>query len=440
MSQTVLNELQRIAKVASENKDFQFRNLATRLTEELLHLAYQKVRKDGATGVDKVTAQEYAHDLNANISNLHRKLKEQKYKAPKIRRTWIPKENGGSRPLGIPTFEDKVAQKAVSILLESIYEQDFYDFSYGYRPGKRLQETLEPIRKQCMQNGIKHIIDADIEGYFENLDHHQLKEFLKQRVVDGRIRNLIGRWLRAGVQDGDKVDYPKAGTPQGGVISPLLANIYLHYVLDEWFVEQVKPRMKGKVFIVRVADDFIIGCELKEDAQRIMEVLPKRMAKYGLTINEAKTKLADFSKPSGNAKKGKVTFDFIGFRLYWGKSRNGKWIVKVKTSPKRVTRILKHIRVWCKTHRHEPVKQQHVALRTKLLGHYNYYGVSFNLPSLSTVCREAERCWFTWLNRRGGKRRNWEQWRRTIGANLPLPRPRIRYSFFQQPPGQLSFT
>lgn len=257
MAQTLYSELERIARVASESKDFNFRSLATRLTEELLILAYRRLRKDGAAGVDGVTAREYEQELEANISNLHARLKEQKYKAQPVRQCLIPKGDGKYRTLGLPALEDKIVQKAVTILLEPIYEVDFYDFSYGYRPGKKLQDTLKVIREKCMAAGMRYIIDADIEGFFDNLSHEELRNFLKRRVSDGGILRLVGKWLNAGIRTGGEVKKVKAGVPQGGVISPLLANIYLHYVLDDWFVKEVQPRMKGRTFLIRVADDCV---------------------------------------------------------------------------------------------------------------------------------------------------------------------------------------
>lgn len=429
MLQTVSSERQRIAKIAKADKEFCFRNLATRITKELLYRAYSEVRKDGAAGVDGQTAGEYSLNLKDNINDLHQRLKEQKYRAPKIRRAWIPKSGKEFRPLGIPTFEDKVVQRAVYLLLEPIYEEDFYEFSYGYRPGKKLHEAQEYIRKQCMFGGARYIIDADISGYFDNINHTQLREFLKKRVADGGIHRLIGKWLNAGVVDQQQVTYPEAGTPQGGVISPLLANIYLHYVLDEWFVKQVKPRMRGRVFVVRVADDFIIGCEYEQDAQRIMAVLPKRMSRYGLTLHATKTSLKDFGKPSPGKTKGKASFDFLGLRYYWGKSRTNKWVVKVKTSPKRLARTLKRINQWCKKNRHAPLKLQSEKLNAMLRGHYNYYGVTFNSRSLQLVYHRTEEIWHFWLSRRGDKRWTWANMVNVLKQLFPLLQPRIVHSY-----------
>jgi len=226
MLKTMSNELQRIARVAAGNKEFQFRNLATRITKEWLYEAYRQVRKNGATGVDEVTSEQYAESLDSNLSALYQKLREQKYKAPKVRRSWIPKD-GGKRPLGIPTFEDKIVQKAVEMLLTAIYEEDFYDFSYGYRKGKKLHDAVEVIKQQSQFGNANYIIDADISGYFENISHKHLREFLGQRILDGSIHRLIGKWLNAGILEDGDVYYPESGTPQGGVISPVLANIYI---------------------------------------------------------------------------------------------------------------------------------------------------------------------------------------------------------------------
>lgn len=431
MTQIVSRELQRIARVAAENKDFCFKNLATRITKELLYRAYREVRKDGAVGVDGQTGKEYGETLEANINSLHQRLREHRYLAPKVKRSWIPKSEKELRPLGIPTFEDKVVQKAVYLLLEPIYEADFYEFSYGYRPRKRLHECKEYIRKQCMFKGMRYIIDADISGYFDNIDHAHLREFLKRRVVDGGIHSLIGKWLNAGVLDQGEVTYPESGTPQGGVISPLLANVYLHYALDEWFVKIVTPRMRGQVFLARVADDFIIGCQREEDAKRIMEVLPKRMAKYGLTIHPTKTSLKDFGIPKPGEAKGRGTFDFLGLSYYWGRTRKGRWVVQVKTAPKRLARTLKRIAKWCKENRHAPLRKQYEKLSAQLRGHYNYYGVTFNARSLWQVHWQTTAIWLKWLNRRGGRRWTWQKWHILLRRYFPLPRPRIVHSFMR---------
>ena len=425
MAQTTSTKIQWIAERAKD-ESYVFASIAHHITEELLHLSHQQVRKDGAAGVDGETAKEYGKELTSKIKGLHERLRGCRYEAPPVRRAWIPKE-GGKRPLGIPTFEDKIVQRAVVNLLEGIYENDFYEFSYGYRKGRSSHQALEYLRERCAKGRMRWLIDADIKDYFTSIDHEQLREFLSHRISDGGIHRLIGKWLNAGVLEEGKMFYPDKGTPQGGVISPLLANLYLHYVLDEWFEKEVKPRLKGKAFLVRVADDFVIGCELEQDAKRIMEVLPKRMLKYGLTIHATKTKLVDFRKPTGG-KKGASTFDFLGFRHYWGKSREGYWVLKKKTAPSRLKRTLKSINQWCRFHRHDAVGQQHAMLKRKLQGHYNYYGITFNLKALQSVYFCVRRLWRKWLCRRGSKPLTWERYE-GIMQSFPLPLPRIVHPF-----------
>jgi len=412
---------------SAKNREWTFRTLAHHINPELLHDSYRRVRKDAAPGIDGQTAKEYEANLEANLQALYERLKEQKYRAPVARRVWIPKDENGKRPLDLTTFEDKIVQRAVVTLLEGIYEEDFYDFSYGYRKGKGCHEAITALWRETM-SGMRWIIDADISSYFTTINHKHLRDFLGKRVEDRSIIRLIGKWLNAGVLEDRTLSYPEQGTPQGGVISPLLANIYLHYVLDEWFVKEVEPRLKGKAYIIRVADDFIIGCQYEEDARRIMEVLPKRMNKYGLALNAEKTRLLDFSRPRLDEKKGKSTFDFVGFRHYWSKSRKGNWVVKRKTIPKRQRRTMHRIRDWCRSNRHKSIKEQHKKLCQKLRGHYNYFGVTFNSQAIHVVYRWAQRQWHKWLNRRGGKSRSWNDFKRGIGNSFPFPPPRIYHS------------
>ena len=422
--------LQWIAERA-KSKGFKYWTLAHHITTELLRDSYQRLRKDAAPGVDKQTAEEYAKDLATNLEALQERLRAQRYRAPAIRRVWIPKEEGGvkCRPLGLPTFEDKIVQRSVVTLLEGIYEEDFYDFSYGYRRGKSCHQALQALWQQTM-DGMRWIIDADISDYFSSIDHASLREFLGRRVEDRGIIRLIGKWLNAGVLEEETLTYPEQGTPQGGVISPLLANIYLHYVLDEWFEKEVKPRLSGRAFLVRVADDFVMGCEYEGDARRIMEVLPKRMEKYGLTMHPEKTRLMDFREPGPKESKGKSTFDFVGFRHYWRKSRKGNWVVARKTAPKRLRRTMRRIKEWCRKNRHLPVKEQHRVMSAKLRGHYNYFGITGNSRALAVVHNWATLQWWRWLNRRGGRLKSLRTFCSTILASFPLPRPRVVHSVY----------
>jgi len=274
------------------------------------------------------------------------------------------------------------------------------------------------------------LIDADVRKYYDTVDFKHLRAFLDKRVRDGVIRRLIDKWLKAGVWEEGQVRYPSCGTPQGGVISPLLSNVYLHEVLDRWFEEVVKPRLKGRAFLVRFADDFVIGCELRRDAERIMAVLAKRFAKYGLTIHPEKTRLVDFRKPDRTGRREKPeTFDFVGFTHYWGRSQNGTRVVKQRTAKDRMQRTIGAVGDWCREHRHWPIPAQAEALAAKLRGHFTYYGVSGNSPQLARVRYCTARVWRKWLNRRTrGDPMNWDAFQRRILANHPLPPARILWT------------
>lgn len=427
-SQTVSTKLHQIAEQAREHPERIFTSLAHLVDVDLLRAAYCLTRKDGATGVDGVTAPAYAEKLEENLTGLHARLRAQQYKAPPVKRGWIDKEDGSKRPLGIPVFEDKVAQRAVNMVLSAIYEQDFYDFSYGFREGRSPHQALKALREQCYKKNIRWIIDADITKFFDNLNHGLLRDIIKQRVNDGGLLRLIGKWLNAGILEGATLSYPKQGTPQGGVISPLLANIFLHTVLDEWYVKEIQPRLKGRSFLIRFADDFVIGCELEEDARRIMAVVPKRFGRYQLTIHPQKTVLVDFRSPDWRKKteSSQHTFDFLGFTHYWAKSRKGNWAIKRKTAAKRLRRSMKAIWQWCHDNRHWSLPEQHKIMSAKLRGHYQYYGIRGNYRMLNLVYQCATKSWRRWLGRRSRDGYlTWEEFEEKVLKILPLPPPRI---------------
>ncbi|MBT8406075.1 MAG: group II intron reverse transcriptase/maturase [Deltaproteobacteria bacterium] len=426
-SQLIRTKLQGLAQQAKDYPESVFTTLVHHIDVEWLGEAYRRTNKQSAGGVDGVTAQGYGAKLEENLAGLHERLRNGRYQAPPVERVWLEKEDGRKRPIGKPTFEEKIVQRAVVMVLEAVYEQDFYDFSHGFRPGHSPHQALKQLREESRKQQISWIVDADVQGYFDEIPHDQLREMIKRRVNDGGIMRLIGKWLKAGVMEEGRVSYAGKGSPQGGVISPLLANIYLHYVLDEWYDQEVKPRLKGKSYLIRYADDFVIGCELESDAQRIMAVLPKRFGKYGLRIHPEKTKLVRFERPSQKEKKDDQngTFDFLGFTHYWGRSRQGQWVIKRKTAHKRQRRSLKAIWHWCKTNRHRSVREQHQQLSLKLRGHYQYYGLRGNYRQLAQVYEAVKRSWFYWLRRRNRKPRLKGERFGDILRVLPLPTPRI---------------
>jgi group II intron reverse transcriptase/maturase len=425
-SQTISTQLQQIAAQAVGYPDMVFTTLAHKIDVDFLREAHRLTRKDKAAGVDGVTAQEYAVNLEENLHNLHERLRNRRYIAPPVERAWLEKEDGSKRPIGKPTFEDKIVQRAVVMLLGAIYEHQFYDFSYGFRQGRSAHQALDELRQRSNTMNIGWIVDADVSGFFDNLDHKLLREFIKRRVNDGGMLRLIGKWLKAGVLEEEVLTYPEKGTPQGGVVSPMLANIFLHYVLDEWFVKDVKPRMKGRCFLIRFADDFVIGCEWEEDARRILEVLAKRFARFGLTIHPQKTALVMFKRPPSNEpKSGNGTFDFLGFTHFWAKSRRGNWVIKRKTATKRLRRAMKSLWQWCRHHRHLPLKEQHRILCLKLQGHFQYYAIRNNSRLLGKFYRHAQKAWRYWLSRRSNTSYiRWEKFERLL-RTYALPRPRI---------------
>jgi group II intron reverse transcriptase/maturase len=338
---------------------------------------------------------------------------------------YIPKGDGSRlRPIGIPTVEDKILQRAVTMVLEPVYEQEFIDGSYGFRPARSAHDALDAIDKKAWKMGGGWVLEADIEGFFDAVDHAKLQEFFRQRVSDGVLVRLIGKWLKAGVLEEGQLSRPDTGTPQGGVISPLLANIYLHEVLDRWFLQEVQPRLQGEAHLVRYADDFVIIFKQESDARRVMDVLPKRFAKYGLRLHPEKTRLLEFEKPGAGGGSKPGSFDFLGFRHYWAKSRKGSWVLKTKTSPQRMSRTLKAITQWCRDNRHRPVREQHRILSAKLRGHANYFGRVGNSKALAAVRNWAQIIWRKWLGRRNNRPLLWERFNAML-RRYPLPALRL---------------
>lgn len=425
-SQTISTKLQRIAEQARAYPETAFTTLVHLIDEAYLREAFDRLNRGAAPGVDGVTMKEYAKNLEANLADLYERLRSKQYRATPVKRIWLDKADGRKRPIGITTLEDKIVQRAVVMILEAIYEEEFYDFSYGFRSGRNPHQALHELRERCMGMNGGWVIDVDVQGYFDNIPHGKLIEVVKERVNDGGMIRLIGKWLNAGVMEEGSVSYAEKGTPQGGVISPILSNIYLHHVLDRWFVEEVKPRMKGEAYLIRYADDAVIVCELEEDAKRIMRVLPKRFGRFGLTVHPKKTKLVRFKRPGGGDEgKGNGTFDFLGFTHYWTKSRRGYWVVKRKTIGKRMRRAIKGFWQWCRENMHEPIKEQYKKLSQKLRGYYQYYAIRGNYRALERVYESVRRAWHYWLRRRDRRKAlTWEKYEEMLDLFL-LPRPRI---------------
>jgi RNA-directed DNA polymerase len=432
---------ERIANIAGERPELGFTSLAHLIDIYWLRAAYNRTRKDGATGLDGQTGKDYEAHLQGNLQSLLDRAKSGRYVAPPVRRAYIPKAGSATetRPLGIPTFEDKVLQRAVTMVLETIYEQDFLDCSYGFRPGRSAHQALEALWQQTMKRGGGWIVEVDIRKFFDTIHHDHLREFLKRRVRDGVLLRLIDKWLKAGVLEDGYVTHPETGSPQGGVISPMLSNVFLHYVLDEWFVREAQPRLKGPSFLIRYADDFVMGFTHEADARRVMDVLPKRFEKYGLTLHPEKTRLVPFERPTdcpqrpGTPERTPAgTFDLLGFTHYWGRSRSGHWVVKRKTSKSRFNRGLKALAQWLRKERHSELADQHRTLSQKLRGHFAYYGITGNADALKRFRRGAIGLWRKWLSRRNRDGpMSWDRMYRLLKRH-PLPPAIVVHSVYRQ--------
>lgn len=425
-SENISTQQQRIAELARRVRDEPLNTLSHHMDIDWMKEAFRRTRKDGATGIDGQSAKAYQQNLEGNLEALLARAKAGTYQAPPVRRVHIPKGNSGTRPIGIPTFEDKVLQRAVAMLLEPVYESEFHDTSHGFRPERSPHTALDSFWKQMMAMGGGWVLEVDVKKFFDTLDHRRLREIVRQRVGDGVVLRLIGKWLQAGVMEHGQLSWPDAGTPQGGVISPLLANIFLHTVLDEWFENTVRPRLKGRAFLVRFADDFVIGFAREEDARRTHGVLPLRLEKYSLTVHPEKTRLLPF-RPPRNAGHPE-SFSFLGFTHFWSRSLKGRWVIKRKTAKDRFSRALRRVAQWCREQRHLKVKQQHLELSAKLRGHYGYYGITGNSESLARFKHEVVYVWWKWLNRRSQRRSMpWERLTAMLKRH-PLPRPQAVHS------------
>ena len=421
----------RIAELARTCPDMVFTTLHHHIDLDWMTVALNLTRADGAVGIDGVTATDYETDAEANLLDLMGRMKSGRYRAPPVRRHYIPKADGGQRPLGIPTYEDKVAQRAILMLLEPIYEADFLPCSYGFRPGHSAHGALKDLRAGLAGEGLVWVIDADISKYFDSIDHKHLRGFLDQRINDGVVRRMIDKWLAAGVLDNGALQRTEDGTPQGGVISPILANIFLHHVLDVWMKEDVAPRV-GAHRLVRYADDFVIAFRNRRDGERVLSALGKRLARFGLTLHDGKTRFVDFRPMhrQGGGHDGQDKFDFLGFTHLWGKSRRGRLVVRQFTARDRLARAAKSIWNWCKGNRHLPLHEQHGHLVRVIRGHCGYYGLTGNGKQLSQFRRAVVRSWHRWLGRR--HRDGSMPWARMteILTLFPLPQAKVVHSIY----------
>ncbi len=414
--------MQGIAEKAKSQKGYRFRNLYGMLNEQLLWECWRDIRKDAAYGVDEVSAQDYQQHLGENIRNLVERLKRRRYRAKLIRRHYIPKGEGQWRPLGIPAVEDKLLQLAVLRILEAIFEQDFLRCSYGYRPRVGALDAVDWLTIKLQFGRYHYVVEADIKGFFDHIDHNWMLRMLAERIDDRALLRLIRKWLKAGVLEADgKVVHPAMGTPQGGIVSPILANVYLHYALDLWFQRVLKPRCRGEACLIRYADDFVCAFEKKEDAQRFYREVRERIRKFGLEVVAEKTRVIAFSR----LEPGNGSFEFLGFEFRWGNDRSGREHLKRRTSRKKLRSSLKGFTDWCKENRHLKLRVLFEQLNSKLRGYYNYYGVHGNYGSLKQFFSSAMRILMKWLNRRSQRRSyNWSGFTAVL-QHFQVKRPRV---------------
>ena len=416
--------LRGIAKRAKEDPKYRFGNLYSLLNEENLAWCFPQLNQKAAPGVDAVDWTAFKTDLAGNVSLLATSLKEKQYKAKLVRRRNIPKPGGKLRPLGIPVISDKLVQTAVAQILSAIYEQDFLACSHGYRRGKGPQRAALELSQRLHRGRFRWVVDADIKGFFDHIDHEWLLKMLAHRINDRAFLGLIGKWLKAGILEEDgRVVYPVTGTPQGGVVSAVLANIYLHYALDLWFEKVVKPRCKGDVMLIRFADDFVCCFQYSEDERRFSKVLGKRLGKFGLELSVEKTKVIRFTRFE---TENNNSFTFLGFEYRWGLSRTGKPLVTMHTSKQKFRAALAAILSWIKKERSRfGTSALLIKLGQKLQGHWNYYGVSGNYDMLNKFYRLVCRMVFKWMNRRTQKKScNWTGFKEML-SYFKVPRPRI---------------
>jgi group II intron reverse transcriptase/maturase len=418
-----------VREAARRDKGLKFTALLHHVNERLLLDSFHLLKKEAAPGVDDMTWSEYEQGVEARITDLHGRVHRGAYRAQPSRRVYIPKPDGRQRPLGIAALEDKIVQQAVAAVLNQMYEEDFLGFSYGFRPGRGTHDALDALSAAIMTKRVSWILDADIRGFFDNISHEKLIELLELRIADRRIIRLIQKWLKAGVSEDGQWSETKVGTPQGAVISPLLANIYLHYVLDQWVMEWRRKNAFGDVIIVRYADDFVLGFQYRKEAERFLEQLRKRMADYGLELHSDKTRLIQFGRFAAEDRKrdgkGKPeTFDFLGFTHICGTiHKSGKFTVHRKTVGKRMTVKLRSIGAELRRRMHKPIAETGDWLKQVVRGYFNYHAVPGNLPKLETFRQQIARYWRFTLRRRSQRSRwTWERFETLMTRYQPRPK------------------
>jgi group II intron reverse transcriptase/maturase len=420
---------------AKGNPKCKFISLAHILTEDFLKGCFWELKRDKASGVDGVRVEEYEVKLEENIKDLVARLKAKKYKPQPVRRVYIPKPDGSKRGLGVPTIEDKIVQMGIKKILEAIFEVDFVDVSYGFRPNRSCHDALQVLDKAVMTKPVNYVVDMDIKEFFDTIDHSWLMKCLEARIKDPSLLRLIARFLKAGImQEGKFIEIDK-GTPQGGVLSPLLANIYLHFILDLWFEKMFKRQLRGFAQLLRYADDFIVCFQSGSEAKAFSQALKQRLGKFGLKIAEGKSRIIEFGRyvwqRAQRESKKVATFDFLGFTHYCDKTRNGKFKLGRKTTRLKFRQKMKAMNRWLKNVRCTvALKQWWALLRLKLTGHYRYYGVSGNSQVINTFYNQTQRLVYKWINRRSQKRSyNWAQFNRFLKFN-PLPKPKIYHILY----------
>ena len=436
MPEVMSTKLLKVMERAKRDPEVCFTALAHLIDEDALRRAFGRLRKDAAVGVDGVTKAEYELKLDENVRSLHERLRTKQYRHQPIRRVHIPKEQGKTRPIGISSVEDKVVQGALTEVLEAIYEPVFLDCSHGFRRGRRAHDALR-VLDRVLGRELQWVLEADIQSFFDSICRKMLTEMLRERIADSSMLRLVGKCLHVGVLDGEEYSEPGEGTAQGSVLSPLLGNVYLHHVLDLWFERDVRPRLRGKAHLVRYCDDFVIGFEREDDAKRVMDVLRQRFERYKLTLHPEKTRLIPFVRPDPGKRGGKggATIDFLGFTIYWRRGQRGRWAPAFKTRKAKLQRAIKAARDWCRAYRHSPLKEQHAALCRRINGHFNYFGVNWNLRSLRALVRVVERQWFRALQRRSqrARRLTWKRFGALLKA-YPLPVATVRVQVWTPTP------